>query len=62
MSGYQQQSRTNHNTMKSAEFLSAKRIEEEALMAALGMKSMPPPGFFAYLLFFFFTNTEFLLF
>jgi hypothetical protein len=35
---------SSYNTMKSTEFLSAKRIEEEALMAALGMKSMPPPA------------------
>jgi hypothetical protein len=32
--------------IKTAEFRSAKKLEEEALMAALGMKIMPPSGLF----------------
>jgi len=35
--------RERERQIKTAEFRSAKKIEEEALMAALGMKSMPPP-------------------
>ena len=40
--------REHEQQIKTAEFRSAKKIEEEALMAALGMKSMPPPGSFHY--------------
>jgi len=40
--------RENEQQIKSAEFRSAKKVEEEALMAALGMKIMPPPGLFHF--------------
>lgn len=39
-----EKNRANENIIKTAEFRSAKKIEEEALMAALGLKIMPPPG------------------
>ena len=38
--------REQEKQIKTAEFRSAKKVEEEALMAALGMKSMPPPSEF----------------
>jgi hypothetical protein len=36
--------RENEQQLKTAEFRAAKKVEEEALMAALGIKVMPPPG------------------
>jgi uncharacterized protein HemY len=44
--------RENEQQIKSAEFRAAKKVEEEALMTALGMKIMPPPGFTSCLTFF----------
>lgn len=39
-----EKNRANENIIKTAEFRSAKKIEEDALMAALGLKIMPPPA------------------